>query len=124
MEYNPAPTGETTHLLLQICHLIRFVGSSAHGASELWEWFKANWDRLRQAVPIDLQCSILDLTLKGLGTAEHIADVRKYFAGKNTEDYKDVLDQKLERMEIRRRCAERDADNVRTWLASHGFLGT
>lgn len=50
--------------------------------------------------------------------------MRRYFAGKNTKNYKNVLDQKLESMEIRRRWAERDEDDVRAWLASHGFLGT
>ena len=113
-----------THPPIQVYLLMWLVGSSAYGATELWKWFKSNWGRIQQAVPVDMQCLMLGVTLDGLGSAEHIADATNYFAERDTRNHKQVLDRKMENMEIRRRWSERDEDNVRAWLTSHGFLGT
>ncbi|KAJ0116359.1 hypothetical protein J7T55_007339 [Diaporthe amygdali] len=98
------------------------MASSAHGAVQLWNWMKVNWGRVETSVPVDLRCVILGVVLDGLSTEEHIADVRAYFKARDSEAYHQVLEQRLERMEVRRSWAERDAEDVKAWLESHGYL--
>lgn len=99
------------------------MGSSAHGAAVLWDWTKENWVRIETSIPVDLRCKVLGVVLDGLGTGEQISDVRTYFAARDSTEYQQVLEQKLEGMEVRRRWAERDAADVNAWLSSHGYLG-
>lgn len=98
------------------------MGSSAHGATELWEWAKLNWGRVEERLPASMQALILGLVLEGLNTSSQLEDVKTYFAGRDTRQYDQALAQKLERMETRVRWAERDAGNVTAWLKTHGYL--
>lgn len=98
------------------------MGSSAHGAAVLWDWTKEKWGRMETSIPVDLRCVILGVVLDGLSTEEQILDVKAYFASRDSKAYQQVLEQKLERMEVRRRWAERDAEDVKAWLASHGYM--
>lgn len=88
----------------------------------LWGWTKEHWDRIETSIPVDLQCTVLGVILDGLGTEEHLSDVKAYFAARDSKEYQQVLEQKLEGMEARRRWAERDAEDVKAWLSSHGYL--
>lgn len=98
------------------------MGSSTHGASVLWDWTKENWGRIETSIPVNLRCMVLGTVLDGLGTREQISDVRAYFEARDSKEYRQVLDQKLEGMEVRTCWAERDAEDVKTWLLSHGYL--
>lgn len=89
----------------------------------LWDLTKENWVRIETSVPVDLRCKVLGVVLDGLGTGEQISDVRTYFAARDSKEYQQVLEQKLEGLEVRRRWAERDAADVNAWLSSHGYLG-
>ncbi|KAI3399355.1 hypothetical protein diail_7082 [Diaporthe ilicicola] len=102
--------------------LVWLIGSSGHGAVKLWGWMKENWGRLETSVPVDLRCVVLGVVLDGLSTGEQISDVRAYFKARDSKAYQQVLDQKLERMEVRRRWAERDTEDVMAWLSGHGYL--
>lgn len=107
----------------QLHILVWLMGSSAHGAEALWKWTKENWLRIETSVPVDLRCKILGAVLDGLGTGGQISDVRAYFAARDSKEYQQVLEQRLEGMEVRRRWAERDAADVVAWLSSHAYLG-
>ena len=98
------------------------MGSSAHGATELWRWAKLNWGKIEDALPAKMQAIILGLVLDGLNTESQIGDVRGFFAGRDTVAYNQALDQKLEGMEVRMRWAKRDIDDVKAWLEAHGYL--
>lgn len=98
------------------------MSSSPHGAVEIWKWTKANWDRVENSVPVDMQCTILGVVLDGLNTRDQVDDVKAYFANRDTKNYSQLLSQKLEKMEICRRWVEHDADDVKAWLENHGYL--
>lgn len=99
------------------------MSSSPHGALEVWKWTKANWDKVENSVPVDIQCMTLGVVLDGLNTRDQVDDVKAYFATRDTKNYSQLLSQKLEKMEITRQWVENDADNVKSWLESHGYLG-
>lgn len=40
--------------LAQIYLLLWLMGSSAHGATELWEWAKLNWGRVEESLPASM----------------------------------------------------------------------
>lgn len=103
-------------------YLTWLAGGTAHGAIELWEWTKQNWERVEKEVPVDISSLFLGTALEGLHTKEQIQDVREFFARRDTRSYQMVLDQNLEGMENRRSWAERDISNVRSWLEGHGYL--
>ncbi|KAF5974132.1 aminopeptidase 2 [Fusarium coicis] len=120
-----APNAELTkwvlsHLLTDtMCYLTWLIRDSApHGAMELWEWTKQNWERVEKEGPIDTAAEFLGLALEGLHTKDQIEDVRAFFGGRDT---KIPIDQNLEGMENRRSWAERDMSDVRSWLESHGL---
>ncbi|CAG9953042.1 unnamed protein product [Clonostachys rosea f. rosea IK726] len=130
-----APTSELMqwvlgHLLTKtvkdqdIYYLTWLVGSTSHGATELWNWTKRNWDRVEKAVPIDSLSLILGTSLDGLHSEDQVQDVISFFSTRETKSYQMVLDQKLESMGIRCRWASRDLDDVRSWLIKHGYLET
>ncbi|KAL5627077.1 hypothetical protein FOBRF1_001420 [Fusarium oxysporum] len=103
-------------------YLTWLAGGTAHGAIELWEWTKQNWERVEKEVPVDISSLFLGTALEGLHTKEQIQDVKEFFARRDTKSYQMVLDQNLEGMENRRSWAERDISNVRSWLEGHGYL--
>ncbi|KAF5543308.1 aminopeptidase 2 [Fusarium mexicanum] len=103
-------------------YLTWLAGGTAHGAIELWEWTKQNWERVEKEVPVDIASLFIGTALEGLHTKEQIADVRAFFAARDTKGYHMVLDQNLEGMENRRSWAERDISDVRSWLEGHGYL--
>ncbi|KAF5250995.1 hypothetical protein FANTH_3859 [Fusarium anthophilum] len=103
-------------------YLTWLAGGTAHGAIELWEWTKRNWERVEKDVPVDIASLFLGTALEGLHTKEQIEDVRAFFAARDTKGYQMVLDQNLEGMENRRSWAERDISDVRSWLEGHGYL--
>ncbi|KAI1132299.1 aminopeptidase 2 [Nemania abortiva] len=102
--------------------LVWHMGSSEHGALELWSWFKQSWGRIEQSIPIVLQSMMLGVTLDGLGTFDHHYDVKSFFSRQDTKKYLKVLKQKLEALENRVTWAGRDTDNIKEWLARHGYL--
>ncbi|KAF5671939.1 speckle-type POZ [Fusarium denticulatum] len=93
--------------------------NTAHGATELWEWTKQNWERVEKEVHVDIVPLFLGTALEGLHTKDQIEDVRAFFGGR---EEKITPDQSLERMENRRSWAERDISDVRSWLEGHGYL--
>ncbi|KAF5656521.1 aminopeptidase 2 [Fusarium circinatum] len=95
------------------------AGNTAHGAVELWEWTKQNWERVEKEVPVDIAALFLGTALERLHTKDQIEDVRAFFGGR---EEKIVVDQNLEYMENRRSWAERDISDVRSWLEGHGYL--
>ncbi|KAK0667513.1 peptidase family M1-domain-containing protein [Cercophora samala] len=101
--------------------LFWLMGSSAHGASELWEWTKANWATVEQRLPANMQALILGLVLEGLNTSSQLEDVKAYFAGRDTREYDQTLAQKIEGIETRMKWVERDVGDVGVWLKSHGY---
>ncbi len=107
----------------QVYLLLWLVGSTAHGAAELWEWAKANWGKVEETFPSSMQGFILGLVLEGLGSRSQIDEVKAYFASRDTRGYNQVLNQKLEGMEVRRRWAERDVDDIKHWLELHNYMG-
>lgn len=98
------------------------IVSSAYGAVVVWDWTKENWGLIETSLPVNLRCVILGAVLDGLSTGEQISDVRDYFEGRDSKEYHHVLKQKLEGMEVRRRWAERDAEDVKSWLSSQGYM--
>lgn len=88
----------------------------------LWDWTKENWERIETSVPVDLRRTILEVVLDGLSTEKQSCDVKAYFDSRDSKAYHQVLEQKLEQMEVRRRWAERDAEDVKAWLSSHQYL--
>ncbi|KAG5809381.1 hypothetical protein H9Q74_002803 [Fusarium xylarioides] len=100
-------------------YLTWLIRDTAHGAIELWEWTKQNWERIEKEVPVDITLEFLGLALEGLHTKDQIEDVRAFFGVRDT---KIAIEQNLEDMENRRSWAERDICDVRSWLESHGYL--
>ncbi|KAF5589510.1 aminopeptidase 2 [Fusarium pseudoanthophilum] len=103
----------------QMFYLIWLIRHTAHGAIELWEWTKQNWERVEKEDPVDIAPEFLGIVLEGLHTKDQIEDVRAFFGGPDT---KIGIEQNLEAMENRRSWAERDMSDVRSWLESHGYL--
>ncbi|KAF5640434.1 aminopeptidase 2 [Fusarium sp. NRRL 52700] len=103
-------------------YLTWLAGGTAHGAIELWEWTKQNWERVEKEVPVDIASTFLGPALEGLHTKDQIEEVRGFFARCDTKSYQMVLYQNLEGMENRRWWAERDLSNVCSWLEAHGYL--
>ena len=103
-------------------YLTWLVGSTAHGAIELWEWTKQNWSRVEKDVTVDILSLFLGTALDGLHSEEQIRDVKTFFATRDTKNYQMVLSQKLEAMENRGSWAKRDLSDVRSWLKVHGYL--
>ncbi|KAI1145070.1 aminopeptidase 2 [Nemania diffusa] len=102
--------------------LLWLMNSSTHGAEGLWKWAKTNWDRVEKAVPVDMQSMTLGVVLDGLSTKDQMADVERYFAERNAENYQQLLARKMEHMDIRRLWAERDLEDLTSWLGTHGYM--
>jgi aminopeptidase 2 len=102
--------------------LLWLLGSSAAGAEELWEWTRANWGKVEEAVPASMQAVILRLCLDGLSTESQIDNVKTFFAGCDTKAYDQALGQAMEAMGARKAWAERDGNDVREWLKEHGYM--
>lgn len=79
-------------------YLTWLAGGTAHGAIELWEWTKENWEGVEKEVPVDIASLFLGTALEGLHTQEQIEDVKGFFAIRDTKSYQMVIDQNLEGM--------------------------
>ncbi|KAJ3566629.1 hypothetical protein NPX13_g7065 [Xylaria arbuscula] len=113
----------TKHVKDQDLYLLLWLmNSSTHGVERLWKWTKTNWDRVEKAVPVDMQGMTLGVVLDGLSTKNQMADVEGYFAERNTENYQQLLAQKMELMDVRRLWAERDLEDLTSWLVNHGYM--
>jgi len=53
---------------------------------------------------------------------EQIADAKAFFSTRDTTDFNVVLAQEPKEMKTTRRWLGRDADDVSSWLSSHGYL--
>ncbi|KAI1358997.1 aminopeptidase 2 [Xylaria arbuscula] len=113
----------TKHVKDQDLYLLLWLmNSSTHGAERLWKWTEMNWDRVEKAVLVDMQCMTLGVVLDGLSTKNQMADVEGYFAERNAENYQQLLAQKMELMDLRRLWAERDLEDLTSWLGNHGYM--
>lgn len=115
-------TSLLTYHMLKLYLLLWLMNSSTHGAEGLWKWAKTNWDRVEKAVPVDMQSMTLGVVLDGLSTKDQMADVERYFAERNAENYQQLLARKMEHMDIRRLWAERDLEDLTSWLGTHGYM--
>lgn len=102
--------------------LLRWVGTSTHGALELWDWTSNHWDKLIETMPEHALAEVLTLTLEGLNTMEQCRDVERYFEDRDVSGYRLILLQGLESMTVRRKWSERDAKNVSEWLKEQGCM--
>ncbi|KAF5723134.1 aminopeptidase 2 [Fusarium mundagurra] len=53
-------------------YLIWLIRDTAHGAIELWEWTKQNWERVEKEVPVDIAPEFLGIALDGLHTKDQL----------------------------------------------------
>ena len=60
--------------------------------------------------------------MRGLGTAELVADAENFFMGQDTRAFDQRLAQSIEEDRVRVKWATRDRGDVRGWLEERGYL--
>ncbi|KAJ2904318.1 hypothetical protein MKZ38_008377 [Zalerion maritima] len=112
-----------THVKIQHWPVsLSFLSLTSHGAITLWKWAEMNWDKIEEKAPVNILGKIVSIILVGLHTEKQEAEVREFFAARDTTKYRLALEEGLERMRNRKRWAERDLQNVTAWLEKHGYL--
>ncbi|KAG0299845.1 Aminopeptidase 2 mitochondrial [Dissophora globulifera] len=103
-----------------------FGGLSRNPASRhvLWEYIKANWEMLSKRY--DGSMALLGNIVKsGVGrfaSEEMAKDCEAFFEGKNVNDISRPIAQSLEVIRSNAKWVTREADDVREWLVSKGYL--
>ncbi|KAH8805318.1 aminopeptidase 2 [Xylogone sp. PMI_703] len=94
------------------------------GKEALWSWLKSDWERLKRIFRGGIKSSakIVHPIVLALGTKEQYDDVKAFFEGKDTSDFNSYLAQGLNALLAKIRWVERDRDDVKAWLESHGYF--
>ena len=100
-------------------------GLTIQSSEAAWAWLKQNWDRINEktGAGLGMMGYLVSLTIRGLGTPEHVRDVETFFEGKDTSQVDLALAQGLEALKAKIRWAERDGENVDGWLKGSGYEG-
>ncbi|KAG0195736.1 Aminopeptidase 2 mitochondrial, partial [Mortierella sp. GBA30] len=103
-----------------------FAGLSRNTSSRhvLWEYIKANWDMLTKRYEGSMAL-LGNIVKSGVGrfVSEDMAkDCEKFFEGKNVDDIVRPIAQSLEVVRSNAKWVARDAEDVREWLVSKGYL--
>ncbi|KAH7054028.1 aminopeptidase [Linnemannia elongata] len=90
----------------------------------LWDFIKENWDMLTKRY-VGSMALLGNIVKAGVGrfTSEEMAqDCEKFFEGKNVNDISRPIAQSLEVIRSNAKWVARDAEDVREWLSSKGYL--
>ncbi|KAI1317204.1 Aminopeptidase 2 mitochondrial [Mortierella claussenii] len=107
--------------------IIYFFGGlsrNPHARHELWEYIKTNWEMLSNRY-VGSMALLGNIVKSGVGrfTSEEMAkDCEAFFEGKKVDDISRPIAQSLEVIRSNAKWVARDADDVRQWLTSKGYL--
>jgi hypothetical protein len=89
-----------------------------------WEYMQQNWDKLttKMANPVVLD-RFVKLSLSKFVDDKYVAEIDKFFADKDTSSFDRTLEQVKDAVRGRAAYYRRDADVLKEWLQSNGYLG-
>lgn len=92
------------------------------GVEALWTWMKENWDELKKRLPpgLSMLSSVVTICTSSFTHAEHIADIRAFFADRTTKGFDQSLAQSLDAIKAKENWIERDSQDVKDWLSKRG----
>ncbi|KAL9112862.1 MAG: hypothetical protein Q9227_002939 [Pyrenula ochraceoflavens] len=103
--------------------LLAPLAKHRQGKEALWAWFVENYDKVVKSVgsALGLLAGVVKTCVGGLGTKEQYEEVKKFFKGKDTEEFDKSLAQSLDQILGRTRWVERDGEDVTDWLKQNGY---
>ncbi|KAG0651089.1 Aminopeptidase 2 [Hyphodiscus hymeniophilus] len=106
--------------------VLESLSKHAAGKEALWEWFKNNYDEINQKIGggIGRFARAVKLCTENLNTREQCEDVKKFFDGKDTEEYNVYLAQSIGMIEAKVSWVDRDREDVKQWLEKRGYSKT
>lgn len=92
-------------------------------ASQLWQWFTVNWDKIYKILPPGLSMlgSAVSVAIRGLGTASDKENVESFFKNKDTAGFDQALAQSLEALNSKIAWVERDSQAIKEWISTNGY---
>lgn len=109
---------------LEVEVVLRSFPKHKLGKTILWEWTKANLERIRDTVGHGIAGFkyLITIILGGLSTRAQWEDVKSFFEEKDTETYNVLLEQGLDSILTKARWLERDGVDVEEWLKANGYM--
>lgn len=105
---------------------IPMQGMRAHkvGIELLFGWMKTEWEQLYKLLPPGLSMlgSVVQICTSGFTTMDKYHEVEAFFKDKNTKGFDQGLAQSLETIKSKSNWVSRDAEDVKKWLKSNGYL--
>lgn len=103
-----------------------FQGLRTHpeGIRALWKFAKDNWDTIVKKLPPGLTMlgSVVQIVTNSFTSTEAISEIQEFFKDKSTKGFDQGLAQSLDSVKAKASWLERDAQDVRAWLAERGYL--
>ncbi|KAG0273411.1 Aminopeptidase 2 mitochondrial [Linnemannia exigua] len=107
-----------------ITYVLAGLSRNTTSRHALWEFIKENWDMLTKRYEGSMAL-LGNIVKAGVGrfTSEEMAkDCEKFFEGKKVNDISRPIAQSLEVIRSNAKWVARDAEDVREWLSSKGYL--
>ncbi|KAG0375070.1 Aminopeptidase 2 mitochondrial [Mortierella sp. AD032] len=107
-----------------ITYILAGLSRNTTSRHALWDFIKENWDMLTKRYEGSMAL-LGNIVKAGVGrfTSEEMAkDCEKFFEGKKVNDISRPIAQSLEVIRSNAKWVARDAEDVREWLSSKGYL--
>ncbi|KAF9907526.1 Aminopeptidase 2 mitochondrial [Linnemannia zychae] len=107
-----------------ITYVLAGLSRNTTSRHALWDFIKENWDMLTKRY-VGSMALLGNIVKAGVGrfTSEEMAkDCEKFFEGKKVDDISRPIAQSLEVIRSNAKWVARDAEDVREWLSSKGYL--
>ncbi|KAE9373913.1 aminopeptidase 2 [Stipitochalara longipes BDJ] len=100
------------------------LSTHPNGVAALWTWLKENWDSLVGNGTI-MGGTFVGSCIQGFSTKAQLVEVEKFLKvkkGMGDEKFEKFLEQSLDIVRAKVSWVERDREDVRAWLAVHGYF--
>lgn len=93
------------------------------GVKKAWEWFKTNYDKLREMHPPELSMfgTIVTVCTSGFSKEDQKKDVEQFFKDKDTNYFDQNLGQSLDVITSKISWNTRDKSSISEWLSENGY---
>ena len=88
-----------------------------------WAYTRDNWEKcVAKVKDPQILDQFVQVTMQGFGSEEVIADMGAFFAGKDTEGFKQSLERGKENILARASYRRRDSESLKQWLVEEKYM--